>query len=184
MREVVGTLLVTSDPRPRSPEWIMLGSDYDVALGISPVNLTTAANTGARQYMGNLDYVTVLFVGGAGAAAEPPVLTAKQHTLSVGGTTADLAVITEFWTKSETTLDNDEQWVRSTQAAGAVVTGTAQVEQMIAFVLRPTDLAAGNKYVSVNVADVGVAAQLGCVLYVLSGVSPRTVPVGMPMGLR
>lgn len=162
----------------------MLGSDYDLALGLAPVNLTTAANTGLRQYMGNLDYLMVVFIGGAGAAAEPPVLTVKQHTASASGTTADLAVVTEYWTKSETTLDNDEQWVRTAQAASATVTGTAQVEQMIAFVLRPTDLAAGNKYISVNIADVGVAAQLGAMLYILSGVSPRTSPVGMPVPLR
>jgi hypothetical protein len=162
----------------------MLGSDFDLALGLAPVNLTTAANTGLRQYMGNLDYVTVVFVGGAGAAAEPPVLTVKQHTLSTSGVTSNLATVTEFWVKSETTLDNDEQWVRTAQAAGAVVTGTAQVEQMIAFVVRPTDLASGNKYISVDVADVGAAAQLGTVLYILSGVSPRTIPAGMPVPLR
>jgi len=162
----------------------MLGSDYDIGLGLAPVNLTTTGGTGLRQYMGNLDYLTVLFVGGAGAAAEPPVLTVKQHTASTSGTTSNFAVVTEIFTKGETLLDNDEVWVRTTQAASQTVTGTAQVEQMIAFVLRPEDLSAGCSYVSVDVADPGAAAMLGTVLYILSGFSPRTVPASLAAGLR
>lgn len=162
----------------------MLGSDYDVALGLAPIDLATAGATGLRQYMGDLDYLVVLYVGGAGAASEPPVLTLKQHTASTGGTTSNLAVVSEFWRKSETTLDNDETWARVTQAAGATVTGQAQVQQMIAFVVHPESLAAGNTYVSVDIADVGVGGQLGTVLFLLSGVSPRGVPTIMPAPLR
>jgi hypothetical protein len=161
----------------------MLGSSFDIGIGIAPVNLTTAANTGARQHLGNVEDVWVVFVGGAGAALEPPVLTVKQHTLSTGGTTTDLAVVTEYWTKSETTLDNDEAWVKSTQAAGAVVTGTAQMEQIIAFRVR-TDSMTGGPYMSVNVADVGAAAQLGTVLYIMTGLGNRDVPANMKAGLR
>ena len=162
----------------------MLGSDYDISLGLAPVDLAAAAATGLRQYMGNLDYLTVVFVGAASAAAEGPVLTLKQHTASTGGTTANMATITEFYRKSETTLDNDEQWAKVTQAAGATVTGQAQVQQMLAFVVRPEDLSAGNAYVSVDIADVGVGPQPGVVLYLLSGVSPRGIPESMPVGLR
>lgn len=162
----------------------MLGSDYDITLGLAPVDLNTAGGTGLRQYMGDLDYLVVLFVGGAGAAAEPPVLTLKQHTASSGGTTADLATVTEYWTKSEATLDNDEAWVRSSQAASATVTGTAQVQQMIAFRVNPEDLTGGSKYISVNVADVGAAAQLGVILYIIGGVGVRGAPTIMPIGLR
>lgn len=162
----------------------MLGSDFDLATGIAPVNLTTAANTGARQFMGNLDYVTVVFIGGAGAVNEPPVLTLKQHTASTAGTTSNLATVTTVWTKSETTLDNDESWVATTQAASQTVTGTAQVEQLIAFVVRADQLSSGNKYISVDIADPGTAAILGCVIYVLSGISPRGLPTAMPVPLR
>lgn len=162
----------------------MLGSDFDLALGLAPVDLNTAGGTGLRQYMGNLDYLTVVFVGGAGAAAEPPVLTLKQHTASTAGVTTDMVKVTEFWVKSETTLDNDEVWVKTTQAASATVTGTAQVQQMIAFVVRPEDLSAGNAYISVNIADVGAVSQLGTVLYVLSSPNPKTIPESMPAPLR
>ena len=164
----------------------MLGSDYDLGIGIAPINLITAGATGLRQYMGNIDYLTVLFVGSAGAVSEPPVLTVKQHTASTAGVTTDFATVSEIFTKGETTLDNDETWARTTQAASATVTGTAQVEQMIAFVLRPEDLTAGNSYISVNVADPGpsATAQMGTVLYILSGFSPRTVPASLAAGLR
>ena len=134
----------------------MLGSDYDITLGLAPVDLNTAGGTGLRQYMGDLDYLVVLFVGGAGAAAEPPVMTLKQHTAASGGTTADLAT----------------------------VTGTAQVQQMIAFRVNPEDLTGGSKYISVNVADVGAAAQLGVILYIVGGVSVKGAPTIMPIGLR
>src|SRR5688500_19989433 len=106
----------------------MLGSDFDIVLGIAPVNLSTGANTGARHHMGDAEAVVVLFVGGAGAASEPPVLTLKQHTAVTAGATADLAVAAEVWTQSETTLANDELWDGATAVAGAGVAGTAAVQ--------------------------------------------------------
>lgn len=161
----------------------MLGSDYDIGIGIAPVDLNTAGATGLRQYMGGIDSLFVVFVGGASAALEPPVLTLKQHTLSSGGATANLAVVTEFWTKGEATLDNDETWTRTAQAAGAVVTGTEQVQQMIAFRVRTDSLTAG-PYISVSVADPGAGSQLGMVLYVLEGLGVRDVPANMKAPLR
>lgn len=162
----------------------MLGSDFDIALGVAPVDLAAGASTGFRLSMNNLEYVTVLFVGGASAAGEEPVLTLKQHTASTGGTTADLACVTEVFTKSEATLDNDETWVRTAQAASATVTGTEAVQQMIAFRVRADSLASGNRYISVNIADAGETAQLGCVLYILSGVNPRGLATSMRAPLR
>lgn len=160
----------------------MLGSDFDLGIGIAPVDLGTAANTGLRQYMGNIDYLMVLFVAAAGAQA--PVLTVKQHTASTGGVSSNFAVVTEVWTKSATTLANTETWTRTTQAASQTVTGTVSVQQMIMFKLNPEDLTAGNSYVSVDVADPGAAACLGGLFYVLSGFSPRTVPASLPASLR
>ncbi len=160
-----------------------LGTNFDVGLGIAPVDMTTA-QTGARHFMGNLSSITVLFIGGASAAAQPPVLTLKGHTAVTAGTSADLAIITTYYTKGEATLDNDEAWTANTQAAGAVVTGTAQVQQLIAFMVRPEQLAAGQKYISVDVADVGAGSMLGTIVYLVHGISPHTVPTAMPIGLR
>lgn len=160
-----------------------LGSDFDVAWGIAPVNLATGANTGMRQYLGGLKEVGVLYLGGAGAAAEPPVLTLRQHTASTGGSSANWAVVTEFWRKSEATLDNDEGWSYQTQAASATVTGQAQVEQMIYFSVRPTQLTAG-PYMSVDIADAGTGPMLGTVIYLLGGMDTRDLGQNMPIPLR
>ena len=162
----------------------MLGSDFDVSIGIAPVLLTTGANTGARQLMRGVEYMTVLYIGGAGDAAEPPVLTLRQHTAVTAGDSADLAVITEYWTKSEATLDNDEPWVRSTQATAATVTGTAEMQQIIVFQVRSDAMTAG-PYLSVDVADPGEGlAHLGTVVYLLGGLSNRAAATVMPVGLR
>ena len=162
----------------------MLGSDFDVSVGIAPVNLATAASTGARQLMRGVDYMTVLYVGGASVAAEPPVLTLRQHTAVTGGASANLAVVTEYYTKTEATLDNDEPWVLTTQAAGAVVTGAAAEQQVIAFRVRSDAMTAG-PYLSVDVADTGAGITcLGTVLYLLGGLSNQNVATALPIGLR
>lgn len=162
----------------------MLGSNYDVGLGLTPVDLAAAASTGKRLSMAGVRGVGVLFLGSAGAAAEPPVLTLRQHTALTGGTSADWDTVSEYWVKKETTLDDDEVWARSTQTADAVVTGTAQMEQMIYFYVRPVNLGSGKKYMSVDVGDVGAGAQLGCILYFLDGVSDRGAPQTMFPPLR
>lgn len=160
-----------------------LGSDYDIGTGIAPVNLATGANTGLRVFMGGLDELGVLFIGGAGAAAEPPIMTLKQHTAASAGSSSNLAVITEFWKKSEATLDNDEGWTHVTQAASQTVTGTAQVQQMIYFVVRPEQMTTG-PYISVDVPSVGAGAQLGTLIYIMGGMGVRDVGENMPIPLR
>lgn len=160
-----------------------LGSDYDIGTGIAPVNLATAANTGLRVFMGGISELGVLFIGGAGGAADPPVLTLRQHTAASGGSSSNLAVITDWWVKPEATLDNDEVWTYSTQAAAATVTGTAQVQQMIYFVVKPPQMTTG-PYVSVDIGQTSVAAQLGTVLYLMGGMGFRGLGESMPIPLR
>lgn len=162
----------------------MLGSDYEVALGVAPKDLAASATTGLRQYMGDIDYLVVLFVGAASAAAEQPVLTLKQHTAASSGTSSNLATVDRYWKKTAATLANTEQWVEVTQAASQTVTGTAQVQQMIAFKVSPEQLAAGNNYISVDIADVGAGVQPGVVLYITSAPGVRGLPTIMPPQLR
>jgi hypothetical protein len=160
-----------------------LGSDYDIGTGIAPVNLATAANPGLRVFMGGLDELGVLFIGGAGGAADPPVLTLRQHTAASAGSSSNLAVVTDFWKKSEATLDNDEGWTHVTQAAGAVVTGTAQVQQMLYFVVRPEQMTTG-PYISVDVGQTAVGAQVGTLIYIMGGMGVRDLGENMPIPLR
>lgn len=166
-----------------------LGESYDLSIGVAPVNLATAANTGKRLCMKEVNSVDIVVLKGAGTAAEDPVLTVKQHTASTGGTTSDLAVVTSYDLKSETTLDGDETWTTPTMAAGATITdpggaGTsAESEQMVVIHIRADQLTAGNAYISLDIADTGTNSQLGAVLYIVHN-TDHTAPASLPAPLR
>lgn len=168
---------------------MMLGESYDLSTGLAPVNLATAANTGKRLCMREVNSVDIVVIKGAGTAAEDPVLTLKQHTASTSGTTTDLATITEYWLKTEATLDGDETWTKVTQAAAATVTdpggaGTsAESEQLMVINVRADQLTAGNAYISLDIADSGTNSQLAAVLYIVHN-SDHAVASALPAPLR
>lgn len=150
-----------------------LGNDYDISIGASPVDLSGAAVTGKRINMANAKSVDIVFVKGAGTAADDPTATLRHHTAATSGTSADLAVITEYYVKSETTLDGDETWSKVTQAAAATIAdpggaGTsAESEQIVVVNVRADQLPLTSNWLSLDIADVGLNAQLGTVLYIL-----------------
>lgn len=168
---------------------MLLGESYDLSTGLSPVNLATGTNTGKRLYMRDIVSVDVVVIKGAGTAAEDPVLTLKQHTAASGGTTTDLAVITQYLLKNEATLDGDETWSLVTQAAAATVTdpgavGTsAESEQLVVINVRADQMTAGNTHISLDIADVGTNSQLGTVLYILHN-TDRATATALPAPLR
>lgn len=168
---------------------IGLGEVYDLSIGLSPVDLATADNTGKRVSLKEISSVTIVLIKGAGTAAQDPVLTLQQHTASTGGTSTDLEVIDKYWVKSEATLDGDEVWTEVSQTAAATITdpggaGTsAESEQLVAINVRADQLTAGNSYISLNIADVGAAAQLGAVLYILH-TTDRGAPADLQAPLR
>ena len=140
---------------------------FDVQPGIIPVDLGTAANTGNRFHMRNFGGVTVLGFLAAGTAAEAPVLTLQEHNAASSGTSQDLAVITEYYEKSAVALAGTEAWAKTTQAAAATVTDATwddANEVLVAFEVEEHKLSDGFEYLSVNIADTGVA-HLGAVLY-------------------
>jgi hypothetical protein len=155
-----------------------LGNKYDLGTGVAPVDLASGAATGTRVYMAHCDAVDVVFIKGAGTASEDPVLTLKQHTAASGGTTSDLEVITKYFTKGEATLDNDEVWTETSQAASAEVTTVAEEEQIVVFTVSKDQLAEGSKYISVDIASIGAEAdaQLGTVLYIFHGLDRHASP--------
>lgn len=159
-----------------------LGRSFDLGIGFSPVDMSAAANTGKRVNLRMYGGVEIVLIKAAGTAGQDPVLTLKQHTASSGGTTANLAAIDHYYVKSETTLDNDEQWTRVAQTAAATISdpggaGTsAEEEQIVVIPVNATALADGYDYVSLDVADVGANAQLGTVLYVLRDLAAQRAP--------
>jgi hypothetical protein len=164
-----------------------LGDVYDLSTGLSPVDLSLGANTGKRLSMSEVESVSIVVIKAAGTAGQNPVLTLKQHTAASGGVTSDLPIITTYWVKGEATLDGDEVWTEVSQAAGAVITdpgtGSAAVEQLVVISVKASQLTSGNTHISLDVADTGAAAQLGCVLYIVHQ-ADKGLPVALPAPLR
>lgn len=162
-----------------------LGPDYDISVGVSPVDLATA-QTGKRINMANVKSVDIVFAKGAGTAADDPTVTLRHHTASSGGTSADLAVITEYYLKQETTLDGDETWTKVEQSAAATIVGdgtSAESEQLVVVNVRADQMPAASNWLSLDVADVGLNAQLGAVLYIIHK-HDKADPTTFPAPLR
>jgi endonuclease V-like protein UPF0215 family len=160
-----------------------LGYKFDFASAIMPVaDLAAGANTGHRVHLRNYDAVDVVLLKGvASAGTDNVVVTLQEHTAATAGTSANLAAITEFYVKSEATLDGDETWTEVTQAAAATMTlagATYAALQVIAtFTVEAGSLSAGYEWVSVNIADPGAGGTIpGCVLMVPHGLKIQRRP--------
>lgn len=158
-----------------------LGSLFDIDGVIAPVALNTAANTGARIDMRKATTATFVIYCSAGTAGDDLAgITLREHTASSSGTSQNLATITEYFKKSETTLDGDEVWTRITQSAAATTadaTGTTAEEQnMFVIEVRHDQLSDGFKWLSVDIPDLGAASKIGCCLVILSGLRQQGKP--------
>lgn len=153
-----------------------LGWRFDIGNGFVPVDMQTGANTGKRVALKRGRRITFILYKAVGTAGDDPVLTFQEHTAASGGTTQTFAGgITKYYKKSEATLDNDETWVEVTQATAGTVTltGEAALQGIYVFEVDGDQLADGFTHMSLNVADVGVNAQLGCVLYLVEPIAMR-----------
>lgn len=160
-----------------------IGKTIDVLCGFTPVNMATAANTGARINMENYQKVTFIGYFATGGAGEAPTMTLQEHTAASAGTSADLAVIDTYYTKSEATLDGDEAWTEVTQTAAATVTNATwddALEALVVFTVDADELSDGYDWVSVNVADVGSTAKVGTVLAVATELRVQRTPQNLP----
>lgn len=162
-----------------------LGRLFDIGVGVVPVDLQTA-QTGKRVHLKNYGGVTAVFFKAAGTAGDDPTIDLQQHTAATGGTTADLDVATRYYLKREATLDGDEQWETFTQSAASEIAdpgggGTSAEEQQLLVVeVSATQLSDGYEWFSVDVADTGTNAQLGCVLYLLHTLRYEREPTLIP----
>lgn len=166
-----------------------LGADYDIAIGLAPVDTQGGANTGKRISMVNVKSVDVVVVKGAGVAPDDPTITVRAHTASTGGTSADLDVVTEYHVKSATALAGTETWTTVSQTAGDIVdpegAGTsAEEQQIVVFNVRADQMPADKNYLSVDIPDTGLAgAQIAAVLYIVHK-HDKDVPSALPAALR
>jgi hypothetical protein len=157
-----------------------LGMHFDIGSAFSPVDFNTSdAATGHRVHMRNYQNIAFVLFKGAGTAGADPVVTVQEHTAATGGTSTNLAVITEFYSKTETTLDGDEVWVRTAQAAAATANmglTTAEEEGIHVIQFTADQLSAGYEWISCNIAATVANAQLVAGLYILTGLKIQREP--------
>lgn len=151
-----------------------LGRAFDLGSVVVPVaDLAAGAQTGHRIHLKNYDGVAfVLYMGAVSAGTDTFVPDVQQHTAATGGTTSDLDVVTAWYHKSEATLDGDETWTKVTQVAASEVSLTgatfAALQMIVVIEVLASQLADGNEWVSVDMADPGVGGtRAGGILAIL-----------------
>lgn len=160
-----------------------LGKDYDIGIGLAPVDLATAGATGKRISMFDCSGIDIVMIFAAGTDGDDPVPSLQQHTAYTGGTSADLAVIDTIYRKSETLLDNDETWTKTTQTAAAIMTAvadTAQKENIYLIHVDASSLADDYTHISVNMADLNNNAHLAAFIYLKVGLQSQRTPANLP----
>ena len=173
-----------------------LGRLFDFGTGWAPTDVDTAnAITGMRVSMAHATGITFLVSTLAGGA-ENLTLDVQQHTAYTGGTSADLDAtavsdsrgIDHYYIKAETTLDNDEAWVKVTQTAASevVVVGATYgaMEKLIAIHVSADQLGDGYTHLSLNAACTTATSQIMSCTYVLHDLMVQRKPTNLGNLLR
>ncbi|WP_060888062.1 hypothetical protein [Streptomyces caniscabiei] len=160
-----------------------LGRLFDIGLGAPPA-ATNGAVTGKRVHLKNAGGVTVVLVGGVATGGDDLQVDLQQHTVSSGGTPADLDTITEYWLKSATAIDNSETWTKYTQAAASEIavaaSETTDIEQnILVFEVDAAELSDGYEWISVNVPDLGTGDKTLTVLYFMRDLTVQRAPANL-----
>lgn len=164
-----------------------LGRLFDVSAVIALIDLDGGNRTGNRVHMKECAGVAFLIIADAGSANDDLDFDLKEHNAASGGTSQDLDIVTDFFVKTETTLDGDETWSRKTQSAASEVTdvggaGTsAEEENLVIVEVRSDQLSDGFEWLSIDIDDLGSAgAKVGGVYAILWGLKVETKPESLP----
>jgi hypothetical protein len=159
-----------------------LGREFDVAPVIVPVNLSGAAATGLPVSLVDCGGVTFVLFKGAGTAGDDPVITVRESQDAAGTGEQDLDVVTSYVYKGDTSVSGNESWVAATQTAGDIDgDGTLDAEDagLLAFYIDAGQLSDGFTHVTVDVADVGLNAQVGGVLAIRHDLKVQRAPASL-----
>lgn len=154
------------------------GKDFDIVPGVVPVaDLAGGAQTGVRLHLKNYRGCAIVgYMGAVSAGTDTFVPDIQQADAATSGNTKDLDVVTQWFVKSEATLDADETWTRVTQSAASEIslTGATYAATQLLVVAEVSvtdlDLANGYEWVFVIQADPGSGGtRPGCYFYVPYG---------------
>lgn len=164
-----------------------LGRLFDIGNGSAPATSFSTAITGKNCSLQECEGVGVLVIKSASGTTDDLAID-LQEVNGYNGTPRDLDVITNYWYKSETALDNDEAWTLVTQTAASEITAidtTAETQTMLYFEVLQDQLSDGYTHIACNVPDLGSTdTPLGMVLYIPFGLKTQRKPSNLTSLLR
>jgi hypothetical protein len=136
--------------------------------------------------MSKFSRLAIILFKGIGTAGQDPTLTVEQAS-DVSGTGAKSLTFTKIRTKQGAALTAIGQYTEVTQTAANTYTHATSAEEETIWVVEFEDweLDTANAFdcVRATVADVGGAAQLGCLLYVLIEPRHAAKPADLPSAI-
>lgn len=164
-----------------------LGRLYDIGVGSAPATSLTTAVTGKNISLQECEGVGVLIYKSVSGTTDD-LACDLQEVDGYAGTPRDLDIITNYWTKIETALDNDEAWVLTTQTAASEITAintTAEGQTLLYFEVLADQLSDGYTHIAVNIPDLGSTdTPLGGIIYIPFGLKTQRKPTNMTSLLR
>lgn len=146
-----------------------LAERIQIAAGFVPVDMAVAANNGDWVSLANFQRCAIVFYKAAGAVGEAPTITVQQATDNAG-TGAKALNFTRIVSKNNADVQTVGAWTVTDQAAAntyALAAGNTQAIVVIEITAAMLDVTGGFDFLRATVADVGVTAQLGALLYLL-----------------
>lgn len=143
-----------------------LAEDKALKTVVGPVDLNTAAVTGARVNMAKAKRVTFIVVLAAGSSTTGHVVTLRQHDAASSGNSADLASDNPYYHKVGAATKFTKVVPGSAAAAKDIHALVGDSASIVVFEVLAEELTAGYGWVSVDTSDVG-GAQIGTVLAVV-----------------
>lgn len=140
-----------------------LAEDKALKAVVGPVDLNTAAVTGARVNIKNAKRVTFVCVLAAGTSTTTHGFTLRQHTAASSGSSADLSVDNPYYHKVGAATVFTKVTPSSAAAAYDLHALLADSASIVVFEVLAEQLTEGYGWVSVDTADSG-GAQLGTIL--------------------
>ncbi len=164
---------------------ISLGK-IDIFLAQPVDDFSAGSNTGLRIAMRQYSHVTFVGVWDKGSSTDDLQLDLREHTASSGGTSQDLDIITEYFTRGEDALDGDEAWALTTQTAASeisAIAGSAELENLLVFEVHQDQLSDGYTHLSINTPDfAGGGTKWGAILtigWLLAAREPTLLPYAL-----